>query len=294
MNLGPLRAVADGPSDAPATAVLLHGIGLGPWLFDPWMPAFAARGVRTVRLDLHSTSDRGLSGLVDDVDHALDALGGEPVLLGHSMGGLVAQIVAARRPLGGLALICPLPPGQVRVIPPLAPIRETLALARPLLGGRPVHVPWALYRAVGMDAMDEAVARQAWERVIDWPNRLSRDLALRRPEVDTDAIRCPVLVAIGKRDRLVPWSTARVLGDLYEAVTWRYDDLGHFPPWEPGGERMGEQVAGWLAAPSRPQVLESEGYGPKEGVGHDVRHARRGEEMKKRSAYGQKRSARGG
>jgi pimeloyl-ACP methyl ester carboxylesterase len=255
---------------------------------------FAQNGVRTVRLDLHSAKDRGLAGLIEDVELALDALGGEPVVVGHSMGGLVGQVLAARRQVAGLALICPLPPGQVRLLPPLGPLRETLALARPLVAGRPLHVPWPLYRAVGMDAMDEAVARQAWERVLDWPNQLTRDLALRRPQVDPGAIRCPVLVAIGRKDRLVPWATARVLGDLYEAVTWRYDDLGHFPPWEPGGERLGANLAAWVAAPSRPQVLESEGYGPREGVGHELRRARRGEEMQKRSAYGQKRSARGG
>ena len=39
-------------------------------------------------------------------------------------------------------------------------------------------------------------------------------------------------------------------------------------------------------------MIESEGFNPTEGVGHEVRHARRGEAMKKRSAYGQKKSAR--
>ena len=97
---------------------------------------------------------------------------------------------------------------------------------------------------------------------------------------------------LGRKDRLAPWEQVRVLGDLYEAVVWRYDDLGHMPPWEPAGLRMGRDIARYAINPSRPQVIESEGFNPTEGVGHEVRHARRGEAMKKRSAYGQKKSAR--
>lgn len=289
---GPLAGEAAGPADAATTAVLLHGIGLGPWLFSPWLPQLAAAGVRTVALDLHSGRDGGLGALLEDVDAALDAIGGTPVVLGHSMGGLLAQLLAARRPLAAVALLCPLPPGQIRVTPPRRALIGAPEVARALLTGGPLRVSWPLYRAVGLDVMDEPTARACYERTRPWPARLARDLAFARPELDVTAITAPVLVAIGRRDRLVPWDTARLLGDLYEAVTWRYDDLGHMPMFEPGGERMGRDVAGWIAAPSRPQVLESEGYGPAEGVGHELRRKRRGEEMKRRSAYGQKKSAR--
>ena len=295
-RLGPLDAEHSGPADAPVTAVLLHGIGLGPWLWEPWLPAFTAAGVRTfaLRLPGHGAgrADVGFADVVAGVEAALDALGGTPALVGHSMGGLVAQVIAARRPLASVALVCPLPPGQVRVVPSAHALRGLPGMA-PVLVGAPVRVGWSTYRRVGLDVMDEPTARACYDRTCVWPGRLARDLAFARPTVDIAAIQAPILVAMGQRDRLVPWSSARVLGDLYEAVTWRYDDLGHMPPFEPSGDRMGRDLAGWVAQPSRPEVLESEGYGPSEGVGHALRRQRRGEEMKKRSAYGQKRSARG-
>ncbi|MFN7143055.1 MAG: alpha/beta hydrolase [Myxococcota bacterium] len=299
-RFGPLDATVAGPAGAETTAVLLHGIGLGPWLWEPWAPHFAEAGIRTVALRLpgHAPDARnvGLAETLHEVSAAIDAVtvayGGPVALVGHSMGGLVAQVLASRRAFASVALVCPLPPGQVRVLPHRRALRGAFTLARPLLGGAPLRIGWPLYRAVGLDVMDEATARACFDRTCAWPNRLCRELATARPVVDPTAVTAPVLVAIGARDTVVAWDASRLLGDLYEAVTWRYDDLGHFPTFEPGGARMGRDLAGWLAHPTRPQVLESEGYGPGEGVGHELRRKRRGEEMKKRSAYGQKRSAR--
>ena len=61
-----------------------------------------------------------LETLADDVTDVVEALGiGRYVLVGHSMGGKVAQIVAGRRPLGlaGLVLVAPAPPIPMQVPP---------------------------------------------------------------------------------------------------------------------------------------------------------------------------------
>lgn len=296
-RLGPLHCTRHGCTDAAGTAVLLHGIGLGSWFWEPWLPHFADAKLDVVSVTLPGHEPEGratrLADAVAEVEAALDALPGPVTLVGHSLGGLVAQIVAERRQVKALALVCPVPPGQVAWRTPLAGARGGgWRLVHPLLRGRPLAVSWGSYRAVGLANMVEAEARALYERVVPWPHGLVRDLVLARPAVDPLAVKAPVLVALGVRDTLVPWERARLLGDLYEGVVWRYDDLGHMPPWEPNGDRMGRDLAAWCAAPERPQVLESEGFGPAEGVGHELRRERRGEEMKRRSAYGQKKSAR--
>ena len=115
---------------------------------------------------------------------------------------------------------------------------------------------------------------------------------MRRPVVDAMQMTSPVLIVLGKLDRMVPWQRGRILADLFEGVAWRYDTLGHMGPWEPGGERMGRDLVGFCAEPAGPVVIESEGFMPSEGAGHTLRRKRRGELMKRRSAYGQKKSAR--
>lgn len=274
------------PQNPRGTVVLLHGIGLGAWFWEPWLPTLGEQ-FRVVALNLHSPgANPGLEDLVATVCGVVDALG-PVILLGHSMGALVAQRVATQRTVVALVLLSPLPPGQVRMLPPWAGLRATLALAPDFLAGRPLKMSRQNYQRQGMNLLSEAEIDRWFPRVVPWPNRLVKDLA-RPPMVETEKVRCPVLVVVGKEDRLVPWEKGRILGDLYEGVVWRYDDMAHSAPLEPGGSRVLRDVLGWMLAPTGPKVLESEGFGPAEGVGHTARRQRRGEEMKKRSSYGQK------
>lgn len=283
--------------DAPAlTALCLHGLGLGPWLWEGWLPSFRSRNIRVVAAQLpgHGTdaaSDVSLQDCVDAVVSALPHLPGPVALVGHSVGGLVAQLAAVGRDLHAVALVSPLPVGNVRMVPERGELRSGLKLLPALFAGRPVKVAWTDYRASGLAQLDEATARAVYDRITPWPNRLTRDL-VRRPRIDPLQMTSPVLITLGKEDTLAPWSTVRLLADLYEGVCWRYDGVGHMGPVEPQAARMGEAVAGFVLEPSKPVVIESEGFRPDEGVGHTVRRGRRGEAMKKRSAYGQKKSAR--
>lgn len=88
-----------------ATLVFLHGVGGGHAAWQDQLPYFAARGFRAVAWD---QPGYGRSPMVDpyDFEHVADALrrllehlGGAPVtLVGHSMGGFVAQEAYARFP----------------------------------------------------------------------------------------------------------------------------------------------------------------------------------------------------
>jgi pimeloyl-ACP methyl ester carboxylesterase len=95
------------------TLVFLHGVGGGHAAWHDQLPYFAATGLRAVAWD---QPGYGASPLVEpyDFEHVADALrgllehlGGAPVVLvGHSMGGFVAQEAYARFPqlVGALVL----------------------------------------------------------------------------------------------------------------------------------------------------------------------------------------------
>jgi len=71
--------------------VLVHGAWHGAWCWEQVIPRLDTAGVRSVAVDLPSVSSRD-ANLQDDaacVRGALDALGEDAVLVGHSYGGAV-------------------------------------------------------------------------------------------------------------------------------------------------------------------------------------------------------------
>ena len=93
-----------------STLLFLHGVGGGHAAWDRQLPYFTARGYRALAWD---QPGYGRAPMVEPYDFEQVAaalvrqLGGEPaVLVGHSMGGFVAQEVYARHPerVGALVL----------------------------------------------------------------------------------------------------------------------------------------------------------------------------------------------
>ena len=98
--------------------VFLHGIGGGARSFAPQIASFAARGYQPVALDLLGYGGRPpvdamtFDELAADIEASIAASALEkPVLVGHSMGGMVVQTLLRRRPNGyrAAALSCTSP-----------------------------------------------------------------------------------------------------------------------------------------------------------------------------------------
>jgi 3-oxoadipate enol-lactonase len=85
--------------------IFLHGIGVPARMFAPQVASFAAAGYQPVALDLPGYGDRtpveamSFEALAEDVEFTITQNALEkPVLIGHSMGGMVVQTMLRRRP----------------------------------------------------------------------------------------------------------------------------------------------------------------------------------------------------
>jgi esterase len=99
-----LHVEVDGPAGGPAVA-FLHGVSGSSRTYD-WLPAEITSGRRIVRIDLrghgrspHAPGTYTVASYVDDVVGVLrDVVGRPAVLVGHSLGGVVAWTIAQRHP----------------------------------------------------------------------------------------------------------------------------------------------------------------------------------------------------
>jgi pimeloyl-ACP methyl ester carboxylesterase len=84
---------------------LVHGSYHGAWCWDFLRPELERRGHRVIAMDLPiSDPTLGAADYAKAIEDALDP-DTEPILVGHSMGGLIIPIVAANRPVRRLVFL---------------------------------------------------------------------------------------------------------------------------------------------------------------------------------------------
>ncbi len=171
---------------------------------------------------------QSIAAYADWVDGFLDALGDEPVVVvGHSMGGAIAQTVALARPerLAGLILV-----GTGARLQVLARVLELLR-QRPAEGfGLIERLSYAAATPPDRVAMVDRVLR-AGAPLVTLGDYLACDRFDVRPRLG--AIRTPTLVVAGTEDRLTPVASGRLLAAaIGGARLVEIADAGHFPQLE--------------------------------------------------------------
>jgi non-heme chloroperoxidase len=246
-----------------APVVMIHGAFAGPWAWEGFAGKFRAAGYKVhIPALRHHTGEKppaglGQTSLTDyaaDLNKFLDQLESPPILVGHSMGGLIAQMLAARRETRALILLAPSAPWGV---PPSTLFEIASAQAMLLNVGfwdtvlKPdEHIAGrhALDR-VPPDERDELMARfvpesgRAIFEVMHW------GLDMRRSgEVDARKLDCPLLVMVGGEDRINPPGTVERIAALYrELATYeKVPGMSHWLLGEPGWEKVAERAIAWL------------------------------------------------
>ncbi len=219
--------------------VLIHGSwGRGEQL-DWARAAFEERGymahtptLRHHELASHEGATKvaslSLRDYTDDLVTFVNSLDSPPLLLGHSMGGLLAQLVAARTRPAGLVAACPAPAAGILSASPTS-LRVTVPhLLRP----RPWTKPWRTptfeqFRRWIANTQTEEIAREIHDGLVCESGRYVWELLLAVPRlskatvVDFAAVTAPVLAIGAECDRIVPSIVARKTAARYQHGTFR-------------------------------------------------------------------------
>jgi pimeloyl-ACP methyl ester carboxylesterase len=238
-----LQVREDGPRSAPAI-VLLHGFAGSLHWWDAITPALAAR-YHVIRFDLlgdgGSAKPSGGYSMEHEaqlVEEALGSLGiGRALIVGHSMGGLVATALATRdRPLAA---------GIVLVDSPVNTNASSLPfLAR--LGFVPLVGPAT--RGLASDSMVERGLKEAFAPGFKVPHQFVTDFwrmtytsydsthseshaYLERKSLDRrlTALGLPMLALYGTRDKLVAPVSERSYANVSGARVVAIPEAGHSP-----------------------------------------------------------------
>ena len=225
--------------------VLVHGFGSSAYTWRHVIPGLAARH-RVAVLDLPGYGASELPGeadpalLVEAVTGVLARMGSPACLVGSSMGGALAALVASGSPdlVERLVLVDAaayrLRPGERPLPVRLASGRLAALLAR--LPLRRVATWWTLRQVfadpglVTAEMVDEYAAPFFRRGAIEYQRRLLGSATPGDVPGLLQAIQCPVLVVWGRDDRWIPVEDAdRFSADLADARVVVLERCGHLP-----------------------------------------------------------------
>nr|WP_135212040.1 alpha/beta fold hydrolase [Vitreimonas flagellata] len=246
--------------------VFVHGAFCGGWAFDAFREPFEAAGFETHApnlphhergADLEQLAQAGLKEYSKSIVHYLHGLRAPPVLVGHSLGGLVSQMAAMHAPVAGLVLLAPSAPWGVM---PTTLEEHGSQFGLSLLGDywrRPIPPDYRVARNATLDRLERDDARRVFARFVPESGRAIREavqwwsdhsMAAQAPVY---RIAAPVLGLAGGRDRVNPSSTVRRLISRFpgsQAHFHEFPEMSHWLVGEPEAPEVAAMTLQWLTA----------------------------------------------
>ncbi len=245
--------------------VMIHGGFAGPWAWDAFAARFRKAGyaVETPALRFHdgakpppALATTSLADYVADLEGSIAAMKTPPVLVGHSMGGLLAQMLAARQRIAGAVLLAPSAPWGV---PPTTLFEIGAAQSLMLRVGfwSAILAPdFDIAAAHSLDRFPQAQREKIFRRFVPESGRATFEVLHwgldmgRASEVDARKVQSPLLFLTGGADRISPPATVKRTAALYKDRA-HYEVIPGMSHWligEPGWEQVCERSLAWLAS----------------------------------------------
>jgi pimeloyl-ACP methyl ester carboxylesterase len=243
----------------PYSILFVHGMWGGAWIWDRYLEYFSRLGYHCYALNLRGrpgsrpVADLGKVSIRDYVEDArtIATALGNPILVGHSMGGLLVQKLAEILEPPAAVVIAPVPPQGIFAITSwpllLATVRHSLQifLGRSIAHGKGEAIK-LMFNRLPPQEQEQVLARSVPES-----GRLAFDIGIRGLPVDASKVRCPFLVIGAGEDNITPPKAERKIARKYRADYREYPGFAHMIVLEPGWERVAADIAYWLdrAAP---------------------------------------------
>jgi len=259
---------------APDTIVLIHGLWMTPRSWEKWVPYYEAKGYRVVtptypgfEIEVEALREKPdliarltVPEVVDHLASEIANLGKPPIIMGHSFGGTLTQLLVARG-LGTAAVaINSAPTEGVRVSPPsqlrsFFPILTHPSTFHGAFGYTPDQFHYTFTNTLSREESDEVYTRYHIPAPGNWvwAYGLIANFKPGHQETWVDYSRddrAPLLFIAGGADHIMPPSVNRSNADHYSKSEARTDfhefpGRSHWTCGEPGWEAVADYALEW-------------------------------------------------
>ena len=244
----------------------IHGMYLNGQSWQPWIERFTAAGFEcsAPSWPYHGGDPRELRAKVDvwlctltfgevsqHLKGLIDDLPERPILVGHSIGGLLVQrLVSEGYARAGVSISSAPPPGVRSYSPHF--VRANFPHINPLAGNKPVFMTPKRFHYAFCNTLTRPSSDAIFDRfVVPESRNVPRSTLGHAARIDFDAPHVPLLFLTGTQDRLTPVAMVRRNAGRYNAdhgkVDYQeFDARSHYICGEPGWEEVADAAIGWL------------------------------------------------
>ena len=273
-------------NDRPDTVVLVHGLWMTPRSWEHWVTHYEAKGLRVLtpaypgfevevealRADPTPIAEADIIETLDHLSSVVRSVDTPPIIMGHSFGGALTQMLLARG-LGSAGVAIDSAPTEGVRVNPVSQVKSLFpALNNPAKRHQAVGFTAEQFHYAFTNTLDAEASQAAYDRyAIAAPGKWVWDYGLianfkpghQETWVDYSADRAPLLFIAGGEDHIMPPSVNKSNYKHYKkspALT-EYVELEGRDHWTcaaPGWEAVADQALDWSLAHAQP-VRQSSG-----------------------------------
>jgi pimeloyl-ACP methyl ester carboxylesterase len=253
--------------------ILIHGLWSGSWCWNAWATHFCNLGWecwainfpgRTGENNIQALQRLTFQDCLEELTKVIAVAPAPPVLVGHDLGGLLAQKAAEEKETSGVVLVSTLPPRGMREVLPRAVRLLRLKYWSLLFLGRPFLLQEKDFRRLGFAPVDKEHHLGVLRPMVPDSSHLIKEFFSRTVEVSHARSRYPVLIIAAGEDRVVPVVSLREVAQRVGADFKEYSEHGHGIIGEEGGQEIARDIHRWIVQKLGEKILLADFNEPRE------------------------------
>lgn len=260
------------------TVVLIHGLWMTALSWEKWTAHYEQRGFKVIarswpgldgdidelRRDPSAIAGLGITEIVDHYEAIIRELDRPPIIIGHSFGGLMTQILLDRG-WGAAGVAIASAPVKGVLLLPFSTLKASFPiLSNPLNNHRATALTEDQFHYAFTNLLSEEESKKVFDRyAVPGPDHLlfQAGLANFNPHAATTVdfqndTRAPLLLIAGERDHISPTSVVKANYKLYgksRAVTgyMEFANRSHFILGQEGWQEVADAALDWAVSKAR-------------------------------------------
>jgi pimeloyl-ACP methyl ester carboxylesterase len=250
------------------TVLFIHGLFMSANSWDHWVTYFEDKGYNAIAVPWPgrdksaeqlraehpnpAVGQQTFSAVLDHHEELIRGLDEPPILIGHSFGGLIAQIML-NRGLGAAGVAIDSAPPMGVISTKWSFIKSNWPLLNPFnLPSKPYMMPFSGFQYSFVNGLPLEAQKRAYEQVVPESIRLARGSLTPAARIDFKKPHAPLLMIAGENDHITPASLNKANFKRYQASKPSVTDFkafagrNHFLVGAEGWEEIADYILNWL------------------------------------------------